>query len=104
MPAELARAIVHRFRGREMTALGVAGLLDGTGHEPGTVLAQLEAAGYMEKVETALLRLLPRPFSNADNGCSVKLAPLRLLPSGKLPAGEQYSSWRSAGTGRRSPC
>ncbi|MEV7574969.1 hypothetical protein AB0P28_17935 [Pseudarthrobacter sp. NPDC089323] len=52
LPAELARAIVRRFRGREMTAVGVADLLDGTGHEPGTVLAELEAAGYMETVET----------------------------------------------------
>jgi hypothetical protein len=52
LPAELARAIVRRFRGREMTVVGVADLLDGTGHEPGTVLAELEAAGYMETVET----------------------------------------------------
>ncbi|BCW77922.1 hypothetical protein [Arthrobacter sp. NicSoilB11] len=52
LPADLARAIVRRFRGREMTDVGVADLLDGTGHQPGTVLAQLEAAGYMERVET----------------------------------------------------
>jgi hypothetical protein len=52
VPAELARAIVRRFSGMELTTLAVADLLDGTGHEPGTVLAQLEADGYMEKVET----------------------------------------------------
>lgn len=35
-----------------MTAVSVADLFTGTGCEPETVLAQLEAAGYMEKVET----------------------------------------------------
>lgn len=50
LPADRAREIVRRFRGREMTADGVADLIDGTGHEPATVLAQLEAAGYMQKV------------------------------------------------------
>ncbi|PTT68654.1 hypothetical protein [Arthrobacter sp. HMWF013] len=51
LPAELARAIVRRFRGREMAAEAVADLLEGTGAEPRVVLAQLEAAGYLEKVQ-----------------------------------------------------
>jgi hypothetical protein len=50
LPAELARAIVRKFRGREMPAENVADLLEGTGFELGTVFAGLEAAGYMEKV------------------------------------------------------
>jgi len=51
VPAELARAVVCRFRGREMVAEAVADLLEDTGFEPGAVFAQLEAAGYMEKVQ-----------------------------------------------------
>lgn len=51
LPAELARAIVRRFRGREMAAEAVADLLEGTGAEPRVVLAQLKAAGYLEKVQ-----------------------------------------------------
>jgi len=50
LPAGLARAIVRRFRGREMVAEAVADLLDGTAFELTAVFAQLEAAGYMEKV------------------------------------------------------
>ncbi len=47
----MARAIVRRFRGREMVAEAVADLLNGTGFELTAVFAQLEAAGYMEKVQ-----------------------------------------------------
>lgn len=50
LPAGLARSIVRRFRGREMVTEAVADLLEGTGLDPGAVLAGLEAAGYMEKV------------------------------------------------------
>ncbi len=50
LPAELARSIVRKFRGREMIAEVVADLIEGTGLEPEAVLAGLEAAGYMEKV------------------------------------------------------
>ena len=51
VPAGLARAIVRRFRGREMVAEAVADLLSGTGFELTAVFAQLEAGGYMEKVQ-----------------------------------------------------
>ncbi|MFB9651626.1 hypothetical protein [Pseudarthrobacter oxydans] len=51
LPAELARAIVRRFRGREMVAEAVADLLQGTGLEPASVLARLEASGYVEKIQ-----------------------------------------------------
>jgi hypothetical protein len=50
LPAELARAIVRKFRGRQMVAEAVADLLEGTGFELEAVLAGLEAAGYMKKV------------------------------------------------------
>lgn len=50
LPADLARAIVRRFRGRQMPAEAVADLLEGTEHVLDTVLADLEAAGFMEKV------------------------------------------------------
>ncbi|MFE5837313.1 hypothetical protein [Arthrobacter sp. NPDC056493] len=50
LPAGLARAIVRKFRGREMPAENVADLLEGTGFELVPVFAGLEAAGYMEKV------------------------------------------------------
>jgi hypothetical protein len=50
LPAGLARSIVRKFRGREMVSEAVADLLEGTGYEHETVLAELEAAGYMEKV------------------------------------------------------
>jgi predicted nucleotidyltransferase len=49
LPAELARAIVRRFRGRQLPAEAVADLLEGTEHDLGTVFASLEAEGYMEK-------------------------------------------------------
>ena len=51
LPAELARAIVRRFRSREMVAEAVADLLTDTDFEPGAVLAQLEASGYVEKIQ-----------------------------------------------------
>ena len=51
LPAELARAVVRRFRGREMVAEAVADLLEDTGFDPGAVLAQLEAVGYVEKIQ-----------------------------------------------------
>lgn len=50
LPAVLTRSIVRKFRGREMVAEAVADLLEGTGYEYEAVLAELEAAGYMEKV------------------------------------------------------
>ena len=50
LPAELARAIVGKFRGREMVAEVVADLVEDTGFEHEAVLAGLEAAGYMAKV------------------------------------------------------
>lgn len=50
LPAVLARSIVRKFRGREMVAESVADLLEGTGLDPEAVLADMEAAGYMEKV------------------------------------------------------
>jgi hypothetical protein len=50
VPAELARSIVRRFRGREMVAEAVTDLLEDTTFELEAVFAQLEAAGYMEKV------------------------------------------------------
>jgi hypothetical protein len=50
LPAELARSIVRKFRGREMVADVVADLIEGTGLEPEAVLVGLEAAGYLEKV------------------------------------------------------
>jgi len=50
LPAELARAIVRKFRGREMVAEVVAALIEDTGFKHEAVLAGLEAAGYMEKV------------------------------------------------------
>jgi hypothetical protein len=50
LPAELARAIVRKFRGREMVAEAVADLLADTGYELYEVFAGLEAAGFMEKV------------------------------------------------------
>jgi hypothetical protein len=49
LPAELARAIVRKFGGREMVAESVADLLEGTEFELDAVFAGLEAAGYMEK-------------------------------------------------------
>lgn len=52
MPAGLARSIVRKFRGREMVAESVAGLLEDTGYEIDAVFAALEAAGYMERVRT----------------------------------------------------
>ncbi|WP_454700010.1 hypothetical protein [Arthrobacter humicola] len=50
LPAELARAIARKFRGREMVAGVVADLVEGTEFDCEAVLAGLEAAGYMEKV------------------------------------------------------
>lgn len=50
LPAVLARSIVRKLRGREMVGEAVADLLEGTGCEREAVLAELEAAGYMEKV------------------------------------------------------
>ncbi|MDQ1060353.1 putative nucleotidyltransferase [Arthrobacter globiformis] len=50
LPAELARAIVRKFRGREMVAEAVADLLEDAGYELDAVFAGLEAAGYMERV------------------------------------------------------
>lgn len=50
LPADLARAIVRKFRGREMVAEVVADLLADTGHELDKVFVGLEAAGFMEKV------------------------------------------------------
>lgn len=50
LPAELARTIVRKFRGREMVSEVVADLIEDTGFEHEAVLAGLEAAGYMEKV------------------------------------------------------
>lgn len=52
LPAELARAIVRKFRGRQMVAECAVDLLEGTGFELDAVFAQLEAAGYMEKVRS----------------------------------------------------
>lgn len=50
LPAELARAIVRKFRGREMVAEAVADLLADTGYELDEVFAGLETSGFMEKV------------------------------------------------------
>lgn len=50
LPAELARSIVRKFRGREMIAEILSGSLESTGLSPETVLAGLETAGYMKKV------------------------------------------------------
>lgn len=50
LPAELARAIVRKFRGRQIVADAVDDLLEGTGFGLQAVFAALEAAGYMEKV------------------------------------------------------
>lgn len=50
LPAELARAMVRKFRGRETVAEIAADLLEGTRFELEAVLVPLEAAGYMEKV------------------------------------------------------
>lgn len=52
VPAELARAICRKFRGREMVAEIAEDLLAGTGHDLGTVFTELEAAGYLEKIRT----------------------------------------------------
>jgi hypothetical protein len=49
LPAELARAIVRKFRGRQMVADAVADLLEGTGYGLAAVFDALEASGYMEK-------------------------------------------------------
>lgn len=50
LPAELARSIVRKFRGREMVAEAVEGMLEGTGFELEPVFAGLEAAGYLKQV------------------------------------------------------
>lgn len=50
VPAELARSIVRRFKGREMVADAAADLLKDTGLKPTDVFAQLEVAGYLEKI------------------------------------------------------
>lgn len=52
LPAELARAICRKFRGREMVAEIAENLLAGTGFELDTVFADLEAAGYLERIRT----------------------------------------------------
>jgi hypothetical protein len=51
LPADLARAVVRRFRGGEMVAEAVADLLKDSGLEPASVLARLEASGYVEKIQ-----------------------------------------------------
>jgi predicted nucleotidyltransferase len=50
LPAELARSIARKFRGREMVAEAIADLLEDSGYELDAVLGGLEAAGYLEKV------------------------------------------------------
>jgi hypothetical protein len=52
LPAELARAIVRKFRGRQMVAEIAEDLLAGTGFELDAVFADLESAGYLEKIRT----------------------------------------------------
>lgn len=52
VPAELARAICRKFRGREMVAEIAEDILAGTGHDLATVFAELEATGYRKKVQT----------------------------------------------------
>ncbi|QOT19506.1 hypothetical protein [Paenarthrobacter sp. YJN-5] len=52
LPAELARAICRKFRGRETVAEIAEDLLAGTGFDLQTVFADLEAAGYLEKIRT----------------------------------------------------
>jgi len=52
LPAELARAIVRKFRGRERVAEIAEDLLAGTGFALDGVFADLEAGGYLEKVRT----------------------------------------------------
>lgn len=46
MSAELARAIVRKFRGRRMVAEVAEDLLAGTGYELDSAITGLEAAGY----------------------------------------------------------
>lgn len=50
LPAELARAICRKFRGRQMVAEIAEELLKGTEFELSAVFADLEAAGYLEKI------------------------------------------------------
>ncbi|MDP9890601.1 hypothetical protein [Pseudarthrobacter enclensis] len=52
VPTELARAICRKFRGREMVAEIAEDILAGTGHDLATVFAELEATGYLKKVQT----------------------------------------------------
>ena len=46
LPAELARDIVRKSRGRQLVAEGAADLLEGTGFKLDAVFAGLEAARY----------------------------------------------------------
>jgi hypothetical protein len=52
LPAELARAIVRRFRGRQRVAEIAEDLLEDSGYELDAVFAALEAAGYLERIRT----------------------------------------------------
>lgn len=52
VPAELARAICRKFRGREMVAEIAEDPLAVTGHHCGTVFAGLEAGAHLGKIRT----------------------------------------------------